>query len=52
MKTAHYFASKSVKYVVFGVDGKTMPHAKKHDVAGKVAARRLAKTEKACPWNF
>jgi len=49
-KTAHYFATKGQKFVIISAD--TRPQGERHDVATKKAARELAKTLNAKPWNF
>lgn len=54
MKTAHYYASKTRKFVVFGVNGKFPPleEQKEFPVSGKAEARKLATESNATPWNF
>lgn len=50
MKTAHYFASRTQKFLVIGIDGRQTEE--KHEVANKSEARKLAKELEAKPWNF
>lgn len=54
MKTAHYYASKARKFVVFGTAGKlpALENQKELPVSGKSAARKLAAENNATPWNF
>ena len=50
MKTAHYYASRSQKFLVIGVDGRQTDE--KYEVANKSEARKLANELSAKPWNF
>ncbi|EEU9533598.1 hypothetical protein ACJY8V_000967 [Escherichia coli] len=50
MKTAHYYASRSTKFLVIGVNGKLTDE--RYDVSGKAEARKLAKELSATAWNF
>ncbi|WP_162380018.1 hypothetical protein [Citrobacter sp. NCU1] len=50
MKTAHYYASRSQKFLVIGVDGRLTEE--KYEVGGKAEARKLASELSAKPWNF
>lgn len=50
MKTAHYFAGRSEKILVIGVDGRLTDE--KYPVSGKKEARKLAEELGAKPWNF
>lgn len=50
MKTAHYYASRSHKFLVIGVDGRQTEE--KYEVANKSEARKLANELSAKPWNF
>ena len=50
MKTAHYFASKSIKKVVIATG--PAPRGEEFSVSGKAEARKIAKQHNAQPWNF
>ncbi|MEG1350827.1 MAG: hypothetical protein RSD49_22625, partial [Hafnia sp.] len=50
MKTAHYYASRSQKFLVIGVDGRHTEE--KYEIANKSEARKLANELSAKPWNF
>ncbi|EIV2909306.1 hypothetical protein L7Q45_003645 [Citrobacter braakii] len=50
MKTAHYYASRSHKFLVIGVDGRQTDE--KYEVENKSEARKLANELSAKPWNF
>jgi len=52
MKTAHYYAGKGKKFVVFGINGKFTIDAEEHPVSGKREANKLASDNNAKPWNF
>lgn len=48
--TAHYFASRTVKYLVIAEGPR--PIGERIPVSGKVEARRIAAESGATPWNF
>lgn len=48
--TAHYFASKKIKFVV--ISETLSPVGKKFSVSGKAEARRIASEHGAEPYNF
>lgn len=50
MKTAHYFKSKSVQYVV--ISESMAPIGERIAVTGKRDARLVAAKHNAQPWNF
>lgn len=50
MKTAHYYASRSQKFLVIGVDGRQTEE--RYEVGSKSEARKLASELSAKPWNF
>ena len=50
MKTAYYFKSKSVQYVV--ISESMAPIGQKIAVTGKRDARLIAAKHNAQPWNF
>lgn len=50
MPTAHYFASKTRKFVVISTDMR--PVGTEINVAGVAEARKVAKQHGAKPWNF
>ncbi|VFS64086.1 Uncharacterised protein [Kluyvera cryocrescens] len=50
MKTAHYYASRSTKFLVIGIDGKVTEE--RYEVSGKAEARKLAAELSAKAWNF
>ncbi|CAH3816450.1 TPA: hypothetical protein ACIR6Q_002764 [Enterobacter kobei] len=50
MKTAHYFSSRSVKFLVIGINGKVTDE--RYEVSGKAEARKLAAELSAKAWNF
>ena len=52
MKTVHYFASKSNKFVIIGENGKFTHASPKMSVSGKREANKLAIKLMAKPWNF
>lgn len=49
---AHYYATKSVKFVLFSEDCQAQKVLIKHFVSGKIEAKKLAKERGAIAWNF
>lgn len=52
MKTAHYYASKSKKFIVIGDNGIFTIDSPTYPVKGKAEARKLAIQLDAVTWNF
>lgn len=50
--TAHYTATRNLKFVQFGVNGRVNPATVRIHVSGKAEARKIAAFHGAQCWNF
>jgi hypothetical protein len=52
MLYAHYYASKTTKFVLLSSDIRATENVKRIAVTGKTEAKKIAKANNAQAWNF